>query len=70
MSSEVASVPVYMRIGDGREIEIGTFSPSIWNLTVPPDGQVADATAEVDARGPLAAPLRAAADVVGNGGMP
>jgi hypothetical protein len=46
---DLKSVPVFMRIGDGTEYEIGTFTPQM-------------GLEGVDLRTPLAALLREAAD--------
>lgn len=68
MSPDLQSTPIFMRFGDSDEFEVGSFAPSIDLGNVPPSGRIADMKVTVDVRGPLAAFLREAADVVENGG--
>jgi hypothetical protein len=62
-----AAVPVFMRVGDGDEYELGSFTPDVKMAPLPQSLRISDAEFEVDAVAPLAEFLRRAADVIEKG---
>jgi hypothetical protein len=58
----MGKIPVFMRVGDSEEYEIGSFSPEVTLASMPADGRIAEISASADIRKPLAALLREAAD--------
>ena len=64
LGAEVAAQTEAIENDFGDEYEIGAFSPSASFGSVPPGGGLAEITAHVDVRTPLAALFREAADEI------